>query len=72
MAYKKNCVDLHMNREISCMFGRHGAYFRSMKQVIFGDIPSIITGQMEICDLKVGEALGARRSTCRKKQRESG
>ena len=33
---------------------------------------SIITGQMEICDLKVGEALGTHPSTCRKKRRVSG
>ena len=49
------------------MYEKHGADFRSIKQVIFGDIPSIITGQMEICDLKVGEALGTPLSTCRKK-----
>ena len=37
----------HINRTISSMSEKHGADFRSMKQVIFGYIPSIITGQME-------------------------
>ena len=62
----------HISRAIYFMFGKHGADFQSMKQVICVVIPSIITKLMENFDLKVGEALGIRQSTCRKKRRESG